>query len=152
MEEPEMKKVLMAVSLLFIGWAFAQTTYSPARIIKSWSWDGYDHVVFESDGHQYLEVRSRTSAGVSVIHYESCPCKATPTVKNPQPRYFSKEMRMRKYSEQAGICPHCKKHFEFNEMHGDHIVPYSKGGTTTFDNLQMLCAPCNLKKGNRYSY
>ena len=71
-----MKKVLIAVSLLFIGWAFAQTPSSSARIIKSWSWDGYDHVVFVSGGHYYLEVRARTGAGVHVIHYESCPCKS----------------------------------------------------------------------------
>jgi hypothetical protein len=34
------------------------------------------------------------------------------------------------------------------ELHIDHIVPLSKGGTTTLDNLQVLCADCNLGKGN----
>ena len=29
----------------------------------------------------------------------------------------------------------------------DHIVPYSKGGKTTFENLQTLCRQCNLGKG-----
>lgn len=33
-------------------------------------------------------------------------------------------------------------------MHADHIVPWSKGGTTTADNCQMLCRDCNLKKGD----
>lgn len=31
----------------------------------------------------------------------------------------------------------------------DHIVPHSKGGRTTLANLQPLCGPCNLKKGNK---
>ena len=31
-------------------------------------------------------------------------------------------------------------------MHGDHIKPWSKGGATERENLQMLCSECNLKK------
>lgn len=72
-----MKKVLIMAVALFLGMANAQIgNYRPSTIIKSWSWDGYDHVVFEFDGHWYLEVRYRTGAGVTVIHYESCPCKS----------------------------------------------------------------------------
>lgn len=37
------------------------------------------------------------------------------------------------------------------ELHIDHIVPYSKGGTDTASNFQVLCAKCNTSKGNRYS-
>lgn len=34
------------------------------------------------------------------------------------------------------------------ELHLDHIVPWSKGGETTLENLRTLCADCNLGKGN----
>jgi 5-methylcytosine-specific restriction endonuclease McrA len=34
-------------------------------------------------------------------------------------------------------------------MTKDHIVPRSKGGPTTLDNLQTMCAICNGKKGNQ---
>ena len=33
-------------------------------------------------------------------------------------------------------------------LHIDHIIPWSKGGDTTLKNLQTLCLPCNLGKGN----
>ena len=62
-------------------------------------------------------------------------------------RAFDKRDARAAYERQKGICPICGKHFEFEEMHADHIVPWSKGGKTTPDNCQMLCRDCNLKKG-----
>lgn len=31
----------------------------------------------------------------------------------------------------------------------DHVVPVSKGGVNTMDNVQILCYTCNRRKGNR---
>lgn len=36
---------------------------------------------------------------------------------------------------------------DIGELHCDHIVPLSKGGKTVLENLQTLCARCNLSKG-----
>lgn len=36
------------------------------------------------------------------------------------------------------------------KLHVDHIVPVSKGGKTTKDNLRTLCSHCNLGKSNKY--
>ena len=65
-------------------------------------------------------------------------------------RVFDKRDKMEAYSRQNGICPICGQHFQFNEMEGDHIKPWSKGGHTTLDNCQMLCKDCNGKKTDKY--
>jgi 5-methylcytosine-specific restriction endonuclease McrA len=48
------------------------------------------------------------------------------------------------------ICPGCGSRFgtraELRRLHADHIVPYSLGGSTTWANLQILCADCNFSK------
>lgn len=64
-------------------------------------------------------------------------------------RKFSDNMKRTAYERQGGICKICGRHFELEEMHGDHITPWSLGGKTTAENCQMLCADCNRRKSNR---
>ena len=63
-------------------------------------------------------------------------------------RVFSPKMARAAYERQKGICPKCKNHFSIDDMQADHITPWSKGGKTTPDNCQMLCADCNRRKSN----
>ncbi|MDO1560095.1 HNH endonuclease [Brevundimonas sp. 2R-24] len=35
------------------------------------------------------------------------------------------------------------------ELTFDHVVPRSRGGRTTWENIVAACAPCNLRKGGR---
>lgn len=44
-----------------------------------------------------------------------------------------------------GQCVYCGSK---ENLQLDHIIPFSKGGATTFENLQLLCQKCNLKKSN----
>lgn len=48
-------------------------------------------------------------------------------------------------------CAHCQTNLKSSGHHIDHIVPFSRGGTSKKHNLQPLCPDCNLKKGNRSS-
>jgi len=36
-------------------------------------------------------------------------------------------------------------------LHYDHIVPFSRNGADTVNNIQLLCEDDNLAKGNRYT-
>ncbi len=64
-------------------------------------------------------------------------------------RQFDDKMKRKAYETQNGICPLCKNQFKFEEMEGDHIVPWSKGGKTEMSNLQMLCRTCNNTKSDK---
>ena len=64
-------------------------------------------------------------------------------------RKFDEQDRRQKYEQQQGICPICRKYFEYSKMHADHITPWHAGGKTVYENLQMLCRDCNLKKSGQ---
>ena len=69
-------------------------------------------------------------------------------------RAFTTAQNMRVYEKQEHKCPFCiaegiNTEYTFEEMQGDHIVPWSKGGRTVEENLQMLCTRCNNDKSNR---
>ena len=66
-------------------------------------------------------------------------------------RSFSDNQKREAYERQKGICPKCtppNNHYKIEEMQGDHIIPWSKGGKTIADNCQMLCSKCNREKSN----
>ena len=64
--------------------------------------------------------------------------------KTQDKRLFSKNDIIRKLEEQGGACKHCNESKEKYE--GDHIISWSAGGQTTFENLQVLCKHCHHKK------
>lgn len=63
-------------------------------------------------------------------------------------RTFSESQKLEAYENQEGICPICGNYFEFDQMEGDHRIPWVDGGKTTTDNCQMLCKKCNREKSD----
>jgi 5-methylcytosine-specific restriction endonuclease McrA len=43
-----------------------------------------------------------------------------------------------------GKCVQCGS---TEDLHFDHKVPWSRGGTNTVNNIQLLCGTCNRRKG-----
>ena len=64
-------------------------------------------------------------------------------------RAFSANMKREAYELQKGICVKCDRHFDIEEMEGDHIKPWHEGGKTDASNCQMLCKDDNRRKSGR---
>ncbi|MBP3660662.1 MAG: HNH endonuclease [Oscillospiraceae bacterium] len=55
---------------------------------------------------------------------------------------------MRRDNFKCCICGASPAKDPSTELHIDHVIPWSKGGETSLENLQTLCSICNLGKSN----
>src|SRR4051812_38249134 len=65
-------------------------------------------------------------------------------------RSFTRTQRITIYLRARGRCQDCGAQLEPG-WHCDHVIPWSRGGTTTIDNGQALCRRCNQAKGSHMS-
>lgn len=61
----------------------------------------------------------------------------------------SNKMRFEIFERDGYRCKNCGSR---NNLEIDHIIPISKGGKSTYDNLQTLCHNCNYNKGSDTIY
>jgi len=48
------------------------------------------------------------------------------------------------------VCQYCRKPITSkNDLTADHIIPRSRGGKTTYENMTTACRHCNKKKNDR---
>jgi 5-methylcytosine-specific restriction endonuclease McrA len=60
--------------------------------------------------------------------------------------HIPREVRLAVWERDRGRCVQCANGFDIQY---DHVIPFSMGGSSTVDNLQLLCARCNQSKGAR---
>ena len=61
---------------------------------------------------------------------------------------FGKREKDALFKEQDGRCMYCgKKEREATYFQIDHKTAFARNGSDSFSNLQLLCGPCNNRKG-----
>jgi len=70
----------------------------------------------------------------------------SPAARSPIPA----TLRFEVFRRDGFKCKYCgRSEREGAVLHVDHVVPFSRGGTTTEDNLITACSDCNLGKSDR---
>jgi 5-methylcytosine-specific restriction endonuclease McrA len=65
------------------------------------------------------------------------------------PRQKLRLNRRNIFARDGNRCQYCGKNFPSSELSFDHVVPRSRGGETTWENIVCACVACNVKKGGR---
>jgi 5-methylcytosine-specific restriction endonuclease McrA len=99
--------------------------------------------------------------GAAVVEEVSVFTLRTPRIHVPVPsvvrlRTYRRVPRVKRSVSRKGIilrdassCQYCGRRFEPRELTLDHVIPRSRGGQSSWDNLVAACLRCNNRKGNR---
>ncbi len=71
-----------------------------------------------------------------------------PLFKHKTKRFPSERLKVQVLMRDGNKCRLCGVTLTGDSIHFDHIKPWSKGGETVLENLQILCDTHNLAKGN----
>lgn len=66
-----------------------------------------------------------------------------------RPRRGVKLSRSNLHARDGGRCQYCGEGLTLREATLDHILPRSRGGKNTWENLVIACRPCNQSKADR---
>ena len=64
-----------------------------------------------------------------------------------RPRIGQRERQLL-FKDQYGKCMYCGKEMDLPYLEVDHKTPLAKKGLSKLSNLQLLCGPCNKRKGD----
>jgi hypothetical protein len=65
-------------------------------------------------------------------------------------RHIPRPIQFRVLKRENQVCRVCGMPVQAEDVHFDHIIPWSKGGPTEESNIQLLCGDCNRKKSSCY--
>jgi len=127
-----------AFSLVYMG--HAQIVDATDGSYQTFDFDQWRDLTENHDGPdtvQTLNFRIQIPRIIVLLVFDKLPRKE---VKLTRQNIFMRD----KFS-----CQYCGKKHDRNDLNIDHVIPRSRGGKTTWENVVCSCVRCNTKKGNR---
>jgi len=108
--------------------------------LSLWSWQDAVKAVF-------LDRVNTVSHYDTVVHSPSFELKLPSVVSLKtyiKPARYPAFTRFNVFLRDCFVCQYCGSG---DDLTFDHMIPRSRGGRTTWENVVTACSPCNLKKG-----
>jgi hypothetical protein len=99
-------------------------------------------------GFQEMEVLAAIERGGNIQELDTAykSPKSTDSISDFMSRRISQKVKDLVWNRDNGKCVQCGSNLN---LEFDHIIPFSKGGSNTYRNIQLLCENCNRKKSSK---
>lgn len=130
----DVTKVRRAVALLYVGHARAVL-----EDYSTYSWEEWKDVPPEAvDGFLCTpSLRLAVPRVVQLLTFDRVP------------RHEVKFTRKNIFARDGNRCQYCGRKARLSDLNLDHVIPVSRGGRTSWENVVCCCIQCNSHKGNR---
>ncbi|MDD3446269.1 MAG: HNH endonuclease [Zavarzinia sp.] len=128
-----------ACPALVLNADYRPLSYFPLSL---WSWQDAIKAVFLGRVNILSEYERTVRSPSAEIRLPSVVCLKTYV----QPAKHPAFTRFNVFLRDRFACQYCGRS---DDLTFDHVVPRSRGGRTTWDNITTACSPCNLRKGGR---
>ena len=121
---------------------FRPLSYFPLSL---WTWQDTVKAVFMDRVNVVSEYERQVHSPSFAMHLPSVIAlkEYVPLQRKPTFTRFNVFLR------DSFTCQYCGNGFRVEDLTFDHVIPRTRGGRTTWENVVTACAPCNLWKGHR---
>lgn len=126
--------VKRAISLLYTG--IAKALDSEFRLFDFKEWSELSLVEGE-EGIRTVNMVIKVPRVIVLTRYDRFP------------RRVVRFSRYNIFLRDNNTCQYCGRKLPKHELTIDHVIPRSRGGKTTWENVVLCCIRCNRKKGGR---
>lgn len=121
---------------------FRPLSYFPLSV---WSWQDAIKAVF-------LERVYIVSEYQECVHSPSLEMRLPSVISLKEYVHFDRRpafTRFNVFLRDRFVCQYCRDDYPSEQLTFDHVIPRSRGGRTTWQNVVTACQDCNLAKGDR---
>jgi len=147
-----LNKFYMAVHVIPVRRAFCLLFKALAEVITldDGRYNAYDFDSWREVSEARSDFRRPEDEYIRTVHFEiQVPRVIRLLAFDRLPKTKVKFNRRNIFARDSNKCQYCGKKFPTSELSLDHVVPRSRGGRASWENIVCACVRCNVRKGGR---
>ncbi len=105
---------------------------------RTYTWESWCDIPVQPDDEFITTpgLRVKVPRVIVLLHYDALP------------RHEVRFTRKNIYFRDRSRCQYCGRRYSTRELNLDHVIPLSRGGKSTWENVVCCCLECNGRKGS----